>query len=272
MESLSPPDMDFHTAVALMQWQLEMGVDEAMGDAPLNRYDLPDRVAPAPKAAGSEISLPKRGAALDLPPPPPPVVPAAEAELAAKAAGSLAELAAAVEAFGHCELKKGARTTIFAEGDPAARVMVILDAPRRDEDMAGRVITGAAEVLLGRMLAAIGLSIGGPDPLAGAYLVPALPWRSPGDRDPEDEMAAMMRPFLARHVALAAPEVILCMGNAACGAVLERKGITRLRGHWASAFDRPVLATLSPQTLLMQPQTKAQAWADLLALRAKLGS
>jgi DNA polymerase len=82
----------------------------------------------------------------------------------------------------------------------------------------------------------------------------------------------MMLPFLARHVELAAPEVLVLMGNTPLFAARGTKGIRRARGQWIEAFGRPALPTLHPAYLLRNPAAKREAWADLLALRARLGS
>jgi len=80
----------------------------------------------------------------------------------------------------------------------------------------------------------------------------------------------MMGPFLQRHVELAAPDVIVVMGNTPAQAVLGRRGITRLRGAWTEAWGHPVLPMLHPAYLLRNPAAKREAWADLLALQARL--
>ena len=80
----------------------------------------------------------------------------------------------------------------------------------------------------------------------------------------------MMLPFLKRHVALAAPEFLVLMGNHACQAVLGRKGITKLRGNWTEALGLPVMPMFHPAYLLRNPAAKREAWADLLALQARL--
>jgi DNA polymerase len=120
------------------------------------------------------------------------------------------------------------------------------------------------------MLAAIGMARDAEDPGRAVYITNVLPWRPPSNRDPEPPEIAMMLPFLRRHVELAAPEILVCMGNHACGAIIERRGITRLRGTWAEGFGLPVLPMLHPAYLLRRPAAKREAWADLLALRARL--
>ncbi|WP_332881324.1 uracil-DNA glycosylase, partial [Brevirhabdus pacifica] len=91
-----------------------------------------------------------------------------------------------------------------------------------------------------------------------------------GNRDPQPDEVAMMMPFVEKHVALAAPDVLVLMGNVSCHACLGQKGITRLRGNWTEALGRPVLPMLHPAYLLRTPDAKRLAWADLLSLRARL--
>ena len=80
----------------------------------------------------------------------------------------------------------------------------------------------------------------------------------------------MLKPFPERHVELAAPEVIVVMGNVPCAAILGRTGITRLRGNWDTGLGRPVLPMTHPAYLLRTPAAKREAWADLLSLQARL--
>ena len=102
------------------------------------------------------------------------------------------------------------------------------------------------------------------------YITNVLPWRPPSNRTPDASEIAMMLPFLERHIALAAPELVILMGNAPCQALLGRDGITRMRGTWAQLAGRPALPMFHPSYLLRTPVAKREAWADLLALNAKL--
>jgi len=250
--------MDFQTARALYEWQVELGADEAVGDLPVNRYEaVPPVIAPR--------------AAVAAPPPAPAAIdPVEVARAAAQAALSLEDLAAAQAAYDHCELKKGARNFVFADGNPEARVMIIGEAPGRDEDLEGRPFVGRAGQLLDRMFAAIGLARTAHNSGEAIYITNVLPWRPPQNREPDAAEIAMMLPFLERHVELAAPDLIVLMGNTPCAAVLDRKGITRLRGAWTQGFGRPVLPMTHPAYLLRNPAAKREAWADLLELKARL--
>ena len=259
--------LDHRSARALLEWHMALGADECIQDSPVNRYALPD-TAPvvARKAVAPVVAEPQR----------PQIVPmaqvdtVAEAERAAAGATDLAGLRAALEGFEHCDLKRGARNLVFADGMAGARVMVVGEAPGRDEDLEGRPFVGQAGQLLDRMLAAIGLAREATDREAAVYITNVLPWRPPQNRDPAAGEIAMMRPFLERHIALARPDVLILMGNHACDALLQRKGILRLRGQWAEAVGLPAMPMTHPAYLLRNPAAKREAWADLLAVQARL--
>lgn len=252
--------MDFHTAKALLEWQIELGATEAICDAPIDRYQ-----APAPKPARVAVApvAPVRVAPVS-------VDPVAVARAAAAGATSLEALRDAIEGFDLCDLKKGARSLVFADGRPEARVMVIGEAPGADEDRLGRPFVGRAGQLLDKMLAAIDLGRDQADARQAVYITNVLPWRPPQNRDPLPEEVAMMLPFVEKHIELVAPEVLVLMGNHSCQALLGRRGITRLRGHWVEALGRPALPMFHPAYLLRNPQAKREAWHDLLMLQHKL--
>jgi uracil-DNA glycosylase len=249
--------------LAALAWQLELGADEAIGEAPVNRFEV--SATPAPLAAPRPVPPVE-------PPRAQPAMPAeAGTEALAAACADLAALRAAMQGFHGCTLRKGARNLVFADGNPRARVMVIGEAPGREEDIAGLPFVGRSGQLLDRMLAAIGLSRHAEDPAAAAYITNVLPWRPPQNRDPSGDEVAMLLPFLFRHIELAAPEVLLLLGSPAARAVLAtEQGVTRLRGRWHDWRGIPTLATFHPAALLREGAKKREAWADLLTLRARL--
>lgn len=261
--------LDPAALVALLQWQAELGADEALGDTPVNRYEAPPREALRPGAAPPSARAAAEPSTA-APAPLPATDPVAEAAGLAASAATLADLAEAMRAFDRCELKRGARSMVFADGRAGARVMVIGEAPGADEDREGRPFVGPAGQLLDRMFAAIGLDRSAPDAESALYITNVLPWRPPLNRTPSAEEIAMFVPFLARHVELAAPELIVLMGNTPCAAVLGRTGILGMRGRWAQALDRPVMPMTHPSYLLRMPAAKREAWADLLEIQARL--
>lgn len=287
-------------------WLDAAGADEAIGEAPVDRF----AEAAAAKAARHAAILKNPagnapgGASFDLPPhgqtnrppvsqapaqkfriPPMPAPQAAPqqarvagpgvmanvqeaataASRAAEAATTLDALKAAVEAFDLCPLKQTAQNTVFADGSPKPGIMLIGEAPGRDEDRIGKPFVGRAGQLLDKMLAAIGLD------RTSVYITNVVNWRPPGNREPTPAEAQILQPFLRRHIELVNPAVLLTLGAVATHHVLGIQGsILRMRGQWQS-YDLngravPLLPFLHPAYLLRQSGQKKLAWQDLLSL------
>ena len=263
-------ELDAETALALLQWQVEMGVDEPVLDQPVDRFELVAK-PPRPEPA-AEIPLQAPTHAVSRPDDDDMPAKLAEAQVLADGAQTLEDLALAQERFDGVELKKGARNFCFSDGNPKARVLILGEAPGDEEDRQGRPFVGRAGQLLDKMFDAIGLSRTAVDAEKAIYITNVLKWRPPGNRDPHPDEVALSMPFLRRHIELAHPELIVLMGNTPCEAALGRRGILRLRGTWTEAFGKPALPMTHPAYLLRTPMAKREAWADLLSLAARLDS
>lgn len=275
-------------ALALLEWQVEMGADEAIGAVATDHLSPPRPGAnPAAPAAAGGASGARAGVSSSPPPAPalfkpagiaPPRVltespaePVQSARALAAQATSVAALAAAVAGFDACPLKRTATNTVFADGNPAAPVMIIGEAPGADEDRIGKPFVGRAGQLLDRMLAAIGLD------RSGVQITNVIYWRPPGNRKPTAAEIASCLPFVLRHIVLSRPRVLVLAGGTAASTLLDvTDGITRLRGRWfdlaVPGLDDPIptLPMFHPAFLLRSPERKREAWRDLLALKAKL--
>ena len=280
---------DRNELIAMLAWQLDMGIDEALLDypqidaVPLRLDQLLAVVAPAGDKDVSQTAM--GGTALQ----PSEAVKMANSALANSGAvpsedktntdssaladiTSLSDLQSAMAKLDDCPLKHTASNLCFADGNPGARLMIIGEAPGRDEDRMGVPFVGADGQLLDKMIASIGLD------RASVYLTNLLPWRPPGNRSPTDEETAMLLPWLFRHVQLAKPEFVLLLGGAAAKLVLgSHDGIMKLRGRWrdvdfGDGVARPVLASLHPAYLLRSPAQKRLAFEDLLLLTKRLGA
>jgi uracil-DNA glycosylase len=278
MSSLTPePAPDIHQ---LLAFYLEAGVDCALADEPVNRLADPDPVAPARDAAVAREAAPARSLReipAPLPilrgePPPAPDAAIASAREAALTAPTLEALRELLETFDGCALKATATRLVFADGNPKARIMLVGEAPGRDEDIEGLPFVGRSGKLLDRMIAAIGLD------RRSAYIANVIPWRPPGNRTPTPQETQICLPFIKRQIELVDPDVLVTLGNPSTQALLgTREGIMRTRGKW---FDYDTgsrviraLATFHPAYLLRSPSYKRMAWQDLRAVaRALAGS
>jgi DNA polymerase len=255
------------TPAELLQWYADVGADEAIGDA------LVDRTKPLPAPAPVAVLPVSRTPAPEEPALLPGTFEAmGDAKSLAAGAKTIEELRAALESFQGLALKRTATQMVFADGIPTARVMLVGEAPGADEDRIGRPFVGVSGQLLDRMLAAIGLSRA-----ENVYITNVINWRPPGNRNPSDEEVALSLPFVQRHIELVNPAVLIYVGGVATKALLRtNQGITRLRGKWIDYAPEglkqpiPSLAMFHPAYLLRTPTQKALAWADLLTLKAKL--
>lgn len=267
------------TALRILEFQLAAGIDIALDDAPVNRFALAVATkAPAPEPIPPAGASPERTATA-----PPAAMRAAplapdqavmEARRLAASAPDLESLRQLLDHFDGCTLKSTASRLVFADGTPGSPVMIVGEAPGRDEDEIGKPFVGRAGQLLDKMLGAIGLD------RSQVYIANTVPWRPPGNRTPTPQEIAICQPFILRQIALCAPKVLLTMGAPATQTLLgQKEGILRLRGRWFEfgpdelGKDRiPALATLHPAYLLRQPSQKALAWRDLRSLKAKLAT
>ena len=255
-------DMTPHEAAEALRWLAEMGADEIIGEAPVNRL-APPAPQPAPAPA-----LPRRAEG-------PRAIAQQAAPSHASACNSLEEIAAALDAFDACPLRKTATRLCFADGNPGARVMLVGEAPGRDEDIQGKPFVGRSGQLLDRMLAAIGLSRTAEDREGSVFITNVIFWRPPGNRTPTEAETQMCLPFLLRTIELQQPDVIVCLGATPAHRLTGRSdGILKMRGKWVTANvsgrNIPLLPTLHPAYLLRQPAQKRLAWRDLLSLRQML--
>lgn len=264
--------MERASARQILEFQLAAGIDWMLEDAPVDRFaqgaEEALRRAQPVKADPPEPTRPPRASSSQ----PAPLAPDAaimEARRLAQSAPNLEQLRLMLEHFDGCALKSTASRLVFADGTPGAPVMIIGEAPGRDEDEIGRPFVGRAGQLLDRMLHAIGLE------RAHVYIANTVPWRPPGNRTPTPQEIAICQPFIARQIELARPRILVTMGAPATQTLLDvKEGILRVRGRWfdyrQGGLHVPALATLHPAYLLRQPSQKALAWRDLQALRAKL--
>lgn len=260
-------------------WQLEAGIDECIGEQEVDRFA---QSAEIKKQATVQAAAPKKRSqsrpSRENQAPPPVVTSNGASEKAmhnaveaAQAATSIDELRQAVENFEDCALKKTATNTVFADGDPKAKIMFIGEAPGADEDRQGLPFVGVSGQLLDRMLASIGLD------RSNIYITNIVFWRPPGNRNPTTGEIAACLPFVERHIELVDPDILVPLGGPAAKTLLGRKeGITKMRGKWFTystpKLPRPLdtMPFLHPAYLLRSPANKREAWRDLLAIKKKL--
>jgi uracil-DNA glycosylase len=274
--------LDSQQALALLKLYIEWGADEAIEPTPQSRLGATAPIAareapplartpsPTPQLSEQPSALFRAGPARAQGPA---LGPADQATIlsareAARAAPDLAALKAALARFDGVSLSRTATNLVFADGNPAAQVMLVGEAPGADEDRLGLPFVGVSGQLLDRMMAAIGLD------RTSFYITNVCFWRPPGNRKPTDTELAAQKPFVERHIELVAPKVLVLVGAAAAQGLLgTTEGITRLRGRWfqyrlgEAGPAIPAMPIFHPAYLLRQPAQKRETWRDLLKLK-----
>lgn len=279
-------DMTSQEAADLLRFYVEAGVSEGLSDVSLNRYELgavlgksqtvtESAAQTAPARGPRRVPVERPSPVSASPTTSPTAIPldamaeAGNARAIADACPTLEALREALGNFDACPLKHTAKNLVFADGNPQAQVMLVGEAPGRDEDIQGLPFVGRSGQLLDRMLGAIGLD------RTNVYITNVLPWRPPGNRQPTPIEQAMCAPFVERHIELVAPKLLLLVGGVSAKQMLGTStGIMKLRGNWGSvkvgSLEIPALPVFHPAYLLRQPAQKRLAWRDLLNFQAKL--
>lgn len=169
---------------------------------------------------------------------------------------------------------------VFGEGDPAARLMFVGEAPGETEDQTGRPFVGRAGQLLEKMINAMGLR------REDVYICNVLKTRPPNNATPTSEEARLCAPYLIEQIRIVAPEAIVTLGLPATHLLLETTEPMRsARGRWWSFPPRtgamfapdlpeiPVMPTYHPAYLLRSytEENRRKVWSDLKAVMDRLG-
>lgn len=211
----------------------------------------------------AEVQLPELPG--DLPPCPPDVRGVDEGGTASCRRETLEEIRAELENCRRCDLCQGRKTIVFGVGNPRARLVLVGEAPGREEDEKGEPFVGEAGRLLDRILFAMGLA------REEVYICNVEKCRPPGNRDPRPEEIAACEPFLQRQLAAIRPRLIVSLGKFAAQTLLrDPSPISRLRGHWREYQGIPLMPTFHPAYLLRNPSGKREVWEDMKQVVARL--
>jgi DNA polymerase len=251
----------------------ELGEGELVLDG-IDRQELIRLLAQLSTPDSGPASAPLAPPAHARPAESPPARPTAPAGMGVAAApvtprviplGDLEELRSVALGCTACGLAATRRQVVFGEGNPAAELMVVGEAPGADEDRTGRPFVGRAGRLLDRLLASAGFS------RESVYICNVLKCRPPANRNPESEEIEACSPYLRRQVELIAPRAILTVGMFASQTLLgSQSSINALRGRVHRYGDTPVVPTYHPAALLRNPGWIRPVWDDLQLLRSLL--
>lgn len=187
---------------------------------------------------------------------------------------SLDDLLGALRNLKDDPLAKAGTNIVISRGNPNARLLIIGEAPGPEENVRGKPFVGRAGQLLDKILEAANF-----DPERDVYITNSVFRMPPGDdgkafRKPNDAEIEFYRPYVFEIIRLINPRIILLTGNVACQSVIQRTGITSLRGQWTQVDGRWLMPIFHPSYLLRNPSRepgspKALMWNDIREVRRK---
>ncbi|NLW91226.1 MAG: uracil-DNA glycosylase [Syntrophomonadaceae bacterium] len=191
-----------------------------------------------------------------------PFLPGVRVEAAFPHVYKLEELAALAVNCQACRLRSTCQQVVFGEGDPDSKIMFIGEGPGQDEDIQGRPFVGRAGQLLNKILEAAEFSR--PD----VYIGNVVKCRPPGNRIPNPDEVQICRNYLEAQIRIIKPSIIVCLGAAACKAVIDPKAkISVIRGKWFMRQGIKIMATYHPAALLRTEAYKRPTWEDFKLIR-----
>ncbi len=164
-----------------------------------------------------------------------------------------------------CGLAASRTKLVYGVGNPNARLVLVGEAPGREEDLQGQPFVGEAGKLLDKILQAMGMH------RDEVYICNVLKCRPPNNRDPQPEEVATCEAFLVRQLAAIRPQVIIGLGRFAVHSLLKTNvPISRLRGEWQSYQGIALMPTYHPAYLLRNPEGKRDVWDDMKQVLRRL--
>jgi uracil-DNA glycosylase len=165
-----------------------------------------------------------------------------------------------------CPLGKTRHNLVFGDGNHAAQLVFVGEAPGADEDAQGLPFVGRAGQQLTKIIEAMGLS------RKDVYICNILKCRPPQNRNPLPEEIAACEPFLNKQLEIMAPKVICALGTFAAQTLLKSEvPITLLRGRFHSYQGIKLMPTYHPAYLLRNPSAKKFVWEDVQIIMKELG-
>ncbi len=166
-----------------------------------------------------------------------------------------------------CGLSASRSTVVFGEGDEAARLVFVGEAPGEEEDRQGRPFVGRAGKLLDKMIESIGFK------RQDVYICNVLKCRPPGNRDPEPVEVEACKDYLSAQLETINPLLICTLGKHAYNTLLGVDArITKIRGQLTEYRGIKLLPTYHPSFLLRNQSAMGDAYADMRKVKDLLSA
>ncbi|MHA1451135.1 MAG: uracil-DNA glycosylase [Candidatus Hodarchaeales archaeon] len=155
-----------------------------------------------------------------------------------------------------CELYKSRTKTVFGEGPSPADILLIGEAPGKEEDLTGRPFVGKAGKILDDILEMTGLK------RESLYITSVLKCRPPGNRKPLDHEIIACQVFINNQIRIIQPRIIVLMGNTAIKTFTGLEGVKKLHGSVRNIGTDKFFITYHPAAVIYSKEIKKELIAD----------
>ena len=159
-----------------------------------------------------------------------------------------------------CNLYKTRNKTVFGSGPSNSKIMIIGEAPGKDEDEQGEPFIGRAGKLLDAFLQSIDLS------REKVFITNTVKCRPPDNRNPSLDELSQCSSFLTSQIDIIKPKVLILLGKVAANNLLDNDSSMsdlRQKKLFIDNYDIPVVVFYHPAYILRSPLKKSEVWEDL---------
>lgn len=136
-------------------------------------------------------------------------------------------------------------------------LVIITDLPSPDDDMSGKILSGAAGELTDKMLAAVGMS------RKSVSIIPLLFWRTPGGRTPNREEIDLSMPFVKKIITMLKPKIVITFGTLST-TEFAKTNLTDFHGNEIKSDEGyTIIPMYHPNYLILKPSAKKDVWDAL---------
>lgn len=181
-----------------------------------------------------------------------------------KNSNNLTELKDAIQNCKQCALGENRTNFVFGEGNPNADVLIIGEAPGKDEDLQGKPFVGRSGQLLTKILEAVGFK------REDVFIANICKCRPPENRRPERKEVDTCEPYLAKQIELINPQFIISLGLTSIDTLMKTKHkMADIRGQFMDYHGRKLMVTYHPAALLRNPNWKRTVWEDMKTFKVE---
>jgi len=179
------------------------------------------------------------------------------------------ELKKLINSIQKCNLKNNSKNLILGDGNCDSPIMIIGEAPGKEEEKTNKTFQGEHGALLEKMLLAIDIK------KENVYSSYAINFRPPEDRKPTSQEIKRYSVFLKEHISIIDPKIVILFGSTAMQSVISsNKRISNERGEWKEIILKnktySLMVTFNPSYLIRFPENKKFSWEDLKKIKQKI--